>query len=62
MDNKKDIRFFPIFLGATAGILLEVIAALVVRARGAYDSKKMYGYVRFIKKKKLFDYTLMHLD
>ncbi len=83
MDNKKDIRFFPIFLGATAGVLLEVIAtlvdeivvgnlfddavfasvnliepynffenflaylacvggaALVVRARGAYDSKKM---------------------
>ena len=25
----KDVRFFPVFLGATAGVLLEVIATLV---------------------------------
>ena len=29
MSNKKDIRFFPVFLGATAGVLLEIIAILV---------------------------------
>lgn len=29
MPDKRDIRFFPIFLGATAGVLLEVIATLV---------------------------------
>ena len=29
MQNKKDIRFFPLFVGATAGVLLEVIATLV---------------------------------
>jgi len=27
--NKKDVCFFPVFLGATAGVLLEVIATLV---------------------------------
>ena len=29
MQTQKDIRFFPVFLGATAGVLLEVIATLV---------------------------------
>jgi Na+-driven multidrug efflux pump len=29
MINKKDVRFFPIFLGATAGVVLEIIATLV---------------------------------
>ncbi len=29
MDNKKDIRFFPIFFGATLGVALEVVATLV---------------------------------
>ena len=29
MPDKKDPRFFPVFLAATAGVLLEVIAALV---------------------------------
>ena len=27
--DRKDVRFFPVFLGATAGVLLEVIATLV---------------------------------
>ena len=26
---KKDVRFFPVFIGATAGVLLEIIATLV---------------------------------
>jgi hypothetical protein len=29
MPDRKDIRFFPIFIGATMGVLLEVIATLV---------------------------------
>lgn len=29
MQNKKDIRFFPVFIGATAGVLLEIIATLI---------------------------------
>lgn len=29
MQTQKDVRFFPVFLGATAGVLLEVIATLV---------------------------------
>ncbi len=29
MDNQKDIRFFPVFAGATIGVVLEVIATLV---------------------------------
>lgn len=29
MHEKKDIRFFPIFIGATMGVLLEIIAMLV---------------------------------
>ena len=29
MQEKKDVRFFPVFLGATAGVLLEVIATMV---------------------------------
>ena len=29
MDNKKDILFFPVFVGATLGVVLEVIATLV---------------------------------
>lgn len=29
MPARKDIRFFPIFIGATMGVLLEVIATLV---------------------------------
>ena len=29
MDNQKDIRFFPVFAGATTGVVLEVIATLV---------------------------------
>ena len=27
--DRKDVRFFPVFLGATAGVLLEIIATLV---------------------------------
>ena len=38
--------------GIAAGIALEPVVAMAL----------MYGYVRFIKKEKLFDYTLMHLD
>ena len=30
MKNKKDVRFFPIFLGATVGVLLEIIATTFV--------------------------------
>ena len=44
MQSKKDIRFFPIFLAATMGTILEIIATLVdeiVRAEGAGDQKKM---------------------
>lgn len=29
MPERRDIRFFPVFLGATAGVLLEIIAILV---------------------------------
>ena len=29
MYNEKDVRFFPVFIGATAGVVLEVIATLV---------------------------------
>lgn len=29
MQNKKDIRFLPIFLGATIGVLLEIVATIV---------------------------------
>lgn len=29
MQNKRDVRFFPIFLGAVTGVLLEIIATLV---------------------------------
>ncbi len=29
MDKEKDIRFFPVFLGATIGVVLEIIATLV---------------------------------
>lgn len=29
MPNKRDIRFFPIFIGAVTGVLLEIIATLV---------------------------------
>ena len=29
IPDRKDIRFFPIFIGATMGVLLEVIATLV---------------------------------
>ncbi|MCR5025276.1 MAG: hypothetical protein K6A90_13225 [Lachnospiraceae bacterium] len=29
MDKEKDIRFFPVFFGATMGVVLEVIATLV---------------------------------
>lgn len=29
MQTQKDVRFFPVFLGATAGVLLEVIATLI---------------------------------
>ena len=29
MNNKKDIRFFPIFIGATLGVILEIISTLV---------------------------------
>lgn len=29
MNIKKDVRFFPIFIGATVGVILEIIATLV---------------------------------
>lgn len=29
MPDRKDICFFPIFIGATLGVLLEIIATLV---------------------------------
>lgn len=29
MQDKRDIRFFPVFFGATAGVLLEIIATLI---------------------------------
>ena len=29
MKNEKDIRFFPIFLGATVGVILEIVATIV---------------------------------
>lgn len=29
MQNEKDIRFFPIFLGATVGVILEIVATIV---------------------------------
>lgn len=29
MSSKKEVRFFPIFIGATLGVLLEIIATLV---------------------------------
>ena len=29
MKNEKDIRFFPIFLGATVGVILEIIIDIV---------------------------------
>ena len=29
MPERKDIRFFPIFIGATMGVMLVVIATLV---------------------------------
>ena len=29
MDKEKDIRFFPVFFGATMGVVLEIIATLV---------------------------------
>lgn len=29
LSDKRDVRFFPVFLGATLGVLLEIIATLI---------------------------------
>ena len=29
LSDQRDIRFFPVFLGATLGVLLEIIATLI---------------------------------
>ena len=92
MPDRKDIRFFPIFIGATMGVLLEVIATLVdeivvgnLFSDEAFASVNLIEpYIQFevfaaylvtvaafalmvvfvcvIKKEKLFDYSLMHLE
>ena len=92
MPDGKDIRFFPIFIGATMGVLLEVIATLVdeivvgnlfsdeafasVNLIEPYIQFEVFAaylvtvtafalmvvFVRVIKKEKLFDYSLMHLE
>lgn len=60
--NKKDVRFFPIFLGATAGVLLEIIATLVDEiVVGNLFTDEAFASVNLIEPYTLFEVFIAYL-
>lgn len=60
--NNKDVRFFPVFLGATAGVLLEVIATLVDEiVVGNLFTDEAFASVNLIEPYMLFEVFIAYL-
>ena len=62
MQNKKDVRFFPIFLGATIGVLLEIIATLVDEiVVGTLFTDEAFASVNLIEPYTFFEVFIAYL-
>lgn len=62
MHNKKDIRFFPVFMGATMGVLLEVIATLVDEiVVGNLFSDEIFASVNLVEPYTYFEVFIAYL-
>ena len=62
MDNKINIRFFPIFIAATAGVILEIIATLVDEiVVGNIFNDEAFASVNLIEPYTFFEVFLAYL-
>lgn len=62
MSEKRDIRFFPVFLGATLGVLLEIIATLIDEIiTGNLFSDEVFASVNLITPFSLFETFIAYL-
>lgn len=62
MDNKNDIRFFPVFIGATVGVVLEVIATLIDEIIvGNIFNDEAFAAVNLIEPYTVFEVFLAYL-
>ena len=62
MTDKRDIRFFPVFLGATLGVLLEIIATLIDEIiTGNLFTDEVFASVNLITPYTLFEVFVAYL-
>ncbi len=62
MTDKRDIRFFPVFLGATLGVLLEIIAILIDEIiTGNLFTDEVFASVNLITPYTLFEVFIAYL-
>lgn len=62
MGKKRDIRFFPVFLGATLGVLLEIIATLIDEIiTGNLFSDAVFASVNLITPFSIFEAFIAYL-
>ena len=62
MQNKKDVRFFPVFFAATVGVLLEIVAVLVDEiVVGSIFNDEAFASVNLIEPYTFFEMFIAYL-